>query len=74
MYGCRDYKELVSEYSSVQNNYRKFMKMAGPHLDKLMDSNVSIHMKRRILQKGEVCKGILFGLVNNIDVSLIKIK
>ena len=36
--------------------YRKFMKMVGPHIEKLTDSNVSIHMKRNILQKGEVCK------------------
>ena len=33
-------------------------------VDKLMDSNLSIHMKRNILQKGEVCKRILFTLLD----------
>ena len=52
----------------IENNfphqYRKFIKMVGPHVDKLMESNLSIHMKRNILQKGEVCKRILFTLLN----------
>ena len=52
----------------IQNNYsqryNKFIKMVGPHVDKLMDSNASIHMKRNILQKGEVCKRLLFTLLD----------
>ena len=50
--------------SKYPHPYRKFIKMVGPHVDKLMDSNVSIHMKRNILQKGEVCKQILFALLD----------
>ena len=44
--------------------YLQFMKIVGPHIEKLTDSNVSIHMKRNILQKGEVCKRILFTLLD----------
>ena len=44
--------------------YRKFMKIVGPHIEKVTDSNVSIHMKRNILQKGEVCKRLLFTLLD----------
>ena len=40
------------------------MKMVGPDVEKLTDSNVSIHMKRNILQKGEVCKRLLFILLD----------
>ena len=40
------------------------MKMVGPHVDKLMDSNVSINIKRNMIQKGEVCKRILFTLLD----------
>ena len=67
---CLAAKILKSSFESnplIQNNYpdhyRKFIKMVGPHVDKLMDSNLSIHMKRNILQKGEVCKRILFTLL-----------
>ena len=55
--------------------------MVGTNVDKLTDSNVSNHMKRKILQKGEECKRILFALLdaniqltNNIVVSFIKSK
>ena len=68
---CLAAKILKSSFESnplIQNNYpdhyRKFIKMVGPHVDKLMDSNISIHMKRNILQKGEVCKRILFTLLD----------
>ena len=40
------------------------MKMVGPHVEKLIDSNVLIHMKCNILQKGEVCKQLLFTLLD----------
>ena len=65
------YLILKSSFESnplLQNNYphhyRKFIKMVGPHVDKLIDSNVSIHIKRNILQKGEVCKRLLFTLLD----------
>ena len=68
---CLAAKILKSSFESnplIQNNYpdhyRKFIKMVGPHVDKLMDSNISIHMKHNILQKGEVCKRILFTLLD----------
>ena len=68
---CLAAKILKSSFESnplIQNNYpdhyRKFIIMVGPHVDKLMDSNISIHMKRNILQKGEVCKRILFTLLD----------
>ena len=44
------------------HSYRKFMKIVGPHIEKLTDSNVSIHITHNILQKGEVFKRLLFTL------------
>ena len=68
---CMAAKILKSSFESnplIQNDYPhhycKFIKMMGPHVDKLMDSNVSIHIKRNILQKGEVSKQILFTLLD----------
>ena len=44
--------------------------MVGTNVDKLTDSNVSNHMKRKILQKGEECKRILFALLDaNIQLT-----
>ena len=68
---CLAAKILKSSFESnplIENkyphHYRKFIKIVGPHVDKLIDSNVSIHIKRNILQKGEVSKRILFTLLD----------
>ena len=68
---CMAAKILKSSFESnplLLNNYpphyRKLIKMVGPHVDKLMDSNLSIHIKRKILQKIIVCKGILYTLLD----------
>ena len=68
---CLAAKILKSSFESnplIQNNYphhyRKFIKMVGPHVDKLMDSNVSIHMKCKILQEWEVFEVVLFALLD----------
>ena len=48
----------------IIQKHRKFMKIVGPHIEKLTESNVSIHMKHNIWEKGEVCKQILFTLLD----------
>ena len=68
---CLGAKILKSSFESnplIQDKYpnyhRKFIKIVGPHIEKLTKINVSIHMKRNILQKGEVCKQLLFTLLD----------
>ena len=39
------------------------MKRVGYNAEKLNDPNISTHMKRRLLQKGDICRGILDGML-----------
>ena len=49
--------------SKFPNPFHRFMKRVGYNAEKLNDPNISTHMKRRLLQKGDICRGILDGVL-----------
>ena len=49
--------------SKFPNPFHRFMKRVGYNAEKLNDPNISTHMKRRLLQKGDICRGILDGML-----------
>ena len=49
--------------SKFPNPFHRFMKRVGYNAEKLNDQNISNHMKRRLLQKGDICRGILDGML-----------
>ena len=56
LYGAHLWTEMA-ELDTVDSKMKSTV-------DKLMDSNLSIHVKRNILQNGEVCKRVLFTLLD----------
>ena len=58
------FDEKETAFKSIcPNHFRRFMKRVGYNAEKLNDPNISTHMKRRLLQKGDICRGILDGML-----------
>ena len=57
------FDEKETAFKSIcPNHFHRFMKRVGYNAEKLNDQNISTHMKRRLLQKGDICRGILDGM------------
>ena len=58
------FDEKETAFKSIcPNHFRRFIKRVGYNAEKLNDPNISTHMKRRLLQKGDICRGILDGML-----------
>ena len=58
------FDEKETAFKSIcPNHFHRFMKRVGYNAEKLNDQNISTHMKRRLLQKGDICRGILDGML-----------
>ena len=58
------FDEKDTAFKSIcPNHFHRFMKRVGYNAEKLNDQNISTHMKRRLLQKGDICRGILDGML-----------
>ena len=58
------FDEKDTAFKSIcPNHFHRFMKRVGYNAKKLNDQNISTHMKRRLLQKGDICRGILDGML-----------
>lgn len=58
------FDEKETAFKSIcPNHFHRFMKRVGYNAEKLNDPNISTHMKRRLLQKGDICRGILDGML-----------
>ena len=58
------FDEKETAFKSIcPNHFHRFMKRVGYNAEKLNDQNISNHMKRRLLQKGDICRGILDGML-----------
>ena len=58
------FDEKETAFKSIcPNHFRRFIKRVGYNAEKLNDPNISTHMKRRLLQKGDICRGILDGVL-----------
>ena len=58
------FDEKETAFKSIcPNHFHRFMKRVGYNAEKLNDQNISNHMKRRLLQKGDICRGILDGVL-----------
>ena len=49
--------------SKFPNHFHRFMKKVGSNAEKLVDPNVSTHMKKRQLQKGDNLQRFFYGLL-----------
>ena len=59
------FNEKETAFKSIfPNHFHRFIKRVGYNAEKLNDPNISTHMKRRLLQKGDICRGILDGVLD----------
>ena len=59
-----NFDEKETAFKSIcPNHFHRFMKRVGYNAEKLNDQNITTHMKRRLLQKGDICRGILDGML-----------